>query len=301
MYNPQLDTFITVAERGSFTKAAEELCITPTAVIKQINLLESKLGLKLFERSHRGLALTAAGRSLLADAKYIISYSNDAVVRAREAAEKSDSVIRIGTSPMTPAQILVELWPKLHERLPNVKFRLVPFENTPENAREILKNLGRDIDVVAGVFDETLLEYRRCRGFELFRAPVCCAVSLSHPLAAKERLAVSDLFGENFMLISRGRMKAADELRDELARNYPQVNVVDFDFYNTEVFNRCENGGALLTAVECWRSVHPLLRIIPVEWEHAIPYGLLHAREPSPLVRQCIEAVRGVFSAGGAL
>ena len=69
MYNPQLDTFITVAERGCFTKAAEELYITPTAVIKQMNLLESKLGLKLFERSHRGLALTAAGRSLLADAK----------------------------------------------------------------------------------------------------------------------------------------------------------------------------------------------------------------------------------------
>lgn len=301
MYNPQLDTFITVAERGSFTKAAEELCITSTAVIKQINLLESKLGLKLFERSHRGLALTAAGRSLLADAKYIISYSNDAVVRAREAAEKSDSVIRIGTSPMTPAQILVELWPKLHERLPNVKFRLVPFENTPENAREILKNLGRDIDVVAGFCDETMLEYRRCCGLELFRAPICCAVSLSHPLASKERLAVSDLFGENLMLIRRGRIKAVDELRDELARSYPQVNVVDFDFYNTEVFNRCENGGALLTAVECWRSVHPLLRIIPVDWNHAIPYGLLHAREPSPLVRQCIGAVRGVFSAGGAL
>lgn len=301
MYNPQLDTFVTVAERGSFTKAAEELCITPTAVIKQINLLEAKLGLKLFERSHRGLKLTAAGRSMLADAKYIVAYSKEAAVRAREAAEKSGSVVRIGTSPMTPAQILVELWPKLHERLPDVKFRLVPFENTPENAREILKNLGRDIDIVAGVFDETLLEYRRCCGFELFRAPVCCAVSLSHPLAAKERLAVSDLFGENLMLIRRGRIKAVDELRDELARNYPQVNVVDFDFYNTEVFNRCENGGALLTAVECWRSVHPLLRIIPVEWEHAIPYGLLHAREPSPLVRQCIEAVRGVFSAGGAL
>ena len=238
---------------------------------------------------------------MLADAKYIVAYSKDAVVRAREAEEKSGSVIRIGTSPMTPAQILVELWPKLHERLPNLKFRLVPFENTPENAREILKNLGRDIDVVAGFCDETMLEYRGCCGLELFRAPICCAVSLSHPLASKERLAVSDLFGEHLMLIRRGRIKAVDELRDELARNYPQVNVVDFDFYNTEVFNRCENGGALLTAVECWRSVHPLLRIIPVDWNHAIPYGLLHAHEPSPLVRQCIEAVRGVFSADGAL
>lgn len=55
MYNPQLETFIKVADAGSFNKAAEESYITPTAVIKQINLLESSLGVKLFERTHRGL------------------------------------------------------------------------------------------------------------------------------------------------------------------------------------------------------------------------------------------------------
>lgn len=52
MYNPQLDTFIRVAEAGSFSKAASALFITPTAVIKQMNLLESCLGLTLFHRSH---------------------------------------------------------------------------------------------------------------------------------------------------------------------------------------------------------------------------------------------------------
>lgn len=41
MYNPQLDTFVAVAEQGSFSKAAEKLYITPTAVMKQINALES--------------------------------------------------------------------------------------------------------------------------------------------------------------------------------------------------------------------------------------------------------------------
>ena len=53
MYNPQLDTFIRVAEAGSFSKAAQESFITPTAVIKQMNLLESRLGLTLFHRSHQ--------------------------------------------------------------------------------------------------------------------------------------------------------------------------------------------------------------------------------------------------------
>ena len=74
MYNPQLDTFIKVADAGSFNKAAEDSFITPTAVIKQINLLERSLDVKLFERTHRGLKLTKAGQSLYQDAKYIIQY-----------------------------------------------------------------------------------------------------------------------------------------------------------------------------------------------------------------------------------
>lgn len=72
MYNLQLETFLRAADAGSFNKAAEETYITPTAVIKQINLLENSLGIKLFERTHRGLKLTKAGRSLYQDAKYII-------------------------------------------------------------------------------------------------------------------------------------------------------------------------------------------------------------------------------------
>ena len=139
MYNPQLDTFIRVADAGSFNKAAEAAYITPTAVIKQINLLESDLGVRLFERTHRGLKLTKAGISLYKDTKYIIQYCRDSVIRARNAMQEDGGIIRIGTSPMTPAQILVRLWPKIHELCPDLKFQLIPFENTPENAREILQ------------------------------------------------------------------------------------------------------------------------------------------------------------------
>ncbi len=85
MYNPQLETFIRVADAGSFNKAAEQSYITPTAVIKQIKLLEADLDVKLFERTHRGLTLTKAGTSLYNDAKYIIQYCKDSVVRAKNA------------------------------------------------------------------------------------------------------------------------------------------------------------------------------------------------------------------------
>lgn len=93
MYNPQLETFITVAESGSFAKAADKLYISPTAVIKQINILESNLDIKLFNRTHRGLTLTAAGKSLYSDARYIIRYSHESLERAKNAMQKENGIM----------------------------------------------------------------------------------------------------------------------------------------------------------------------------------------------------------------
>ena len=292
MYNPQLDTFIHVADAGSFNRAAEESYITPTAVIKQINLLEASLGVRLFERTHRGLILTKAGKSLYQDTKYIIQYCRDSVTRAKNAMQEDAKVIRIGSSPMTPAQLLMQLWPKIQAHCPDMKFQIIPFENTPENAREILGNLGKNIDVVGGIFDETMLDLRRCAGLELSREPFCCAVSVHHRLAAKDRLKLEDLYGENLMLMRREWSHYVDELRDDIWQNHSQIHIVDFDFYSMEAFNRCENSNDVLLAIPGWANVHPLLKVIPVEWDYSIPFGLLHSPKPSGIVKQFLEAVK---------
>lgn len=137
MYNRQLDTFLQVADAGSFSKAAAALYITPTAVIKQINLLETELRLQLFVRTHRGLTLTESGKSLYRDAAYLIQYSQESLARARNAVSPADNVVRIGTSVMTPWKFLEDLWPQMHAHCPEIKLQFIPFENTPENAREI--------------------------------------------------------------------------------------------------------------------------------------------------------------------
>lgn len=297
MYNPQLETFLYVVEAGSFNKAAEKLYISPTAVIKQINLLEGSLELQLFHRTHRGLILTEAGRSLYQDAKYIIQYCKDSVTRAKNAMLESANVIRIGTSPMTPAQVLVDLWPKLQKDCPDTRFQLVPFDNTPQNAREILGNLGQNIDVVAGIFDETMLRLRKCAGLEISREPICCAVSVHHRLAEKDKLTIQDLYGENLMLMRRDWSHYVDLLRDDLWKNHPQIHIVNFDFYDVAAFNQCENLGCVLMAVENWRYVHPLLKILPVDWGYTIPFGLLHSPTPSPTVAQFLRAVEKAVKA----
>lgn len=294
MYNPQLDTFICVVEAGSFSKAAEELYISAPAVIKQINSLENSLNLQLFERTHRGLIITEAGKSLYQDAKYLIQYSKESLIRAQEAMNHNEEIIRVGISPMTPPEVFVELWPKIQKIYPEMKFKLITFENTPENAREILANMGKNIDVIAGIFDETMLELRGCDGTEISREPFCVAVSIHHRLAKKEKITLDDLAGENLMLMQRGWSYYGDILRDDMMKNHPEINIVDFNLYNVEAFNRCENNNEVLLAFKSWESVHPLIRIIPVEWDYTMPFGILHSKKPSIKVKRLINAINKV-------
>ena len=258
MYNPQLDTFLCVVEAGSFSKAAEQLYISAPAVIKQINSLEASLGMKLFDRTHRGLVVTEAGQSIYNDAKYIIGYCKESVQRAKEAMQVSDDVIRVGISPMTPPQVFVDLWPQIQNLYPDIKFKLITFENTLENAREKLANLGQNIDVVAGIFDETMLKLRGCDGTEISREPFCVAVSIHHRLAEKKKITLDDLAGENFMLMQRGWSYYGDRLRGDMIRN------------------------------------HPLIKIIPVEWDYTMPFGILHSKTPSDKVKRLIKAIRQI-------
>ena len=190
---------------------------------------------------------------------------------------------------MTPPQIFVELWPKIQEIYPDMKFKLITFENTLENARKILANMGQNIDVVSGIFDETMLKLRGCDGTEISREPFCVAVSIHHRLAKK--ITIDDLAGENLMLMQRGWSYYGDMLRDDMIKNHPEINIVDFNLYNVEVFNRCENNNEVLLAFKSWESVHPLIRIIPVEWDYTMPFGILHSKTPSGKVKQLINAI----------
>ena len=124
--------------------------------------------------------------------------------------------------------------------------------------------------------------------------PIRCAVPISHRLASKEKLAIQDLYAENFMLIRRKWNSYIDALRDEL-QEHTAINIVDIDFFNISIFNQCENDNAVLVAIDSWKNVHPLFKILPAEWSYTVPFGLLHAPSPSPAVCKFLNAIKSTY------
>lgn len=295
MYNPQIETFIAVAESGSFSKAAEIMFISPTAVMKQINALEERLSVTLFNRTNHGLSLTSAGNSFLQDAKYLLDYSARAIEKTRDIHNKeSQKVIRIGTSVMTPSRFVLDIWTKIQKAFPNLKIEMIPFVNTPENAKGLLRNLGIHIDIVAGIYDDNLVNDNNFQVMPMKDKKIILAVPLTNPLSKKKVVGFDDLKNKSVMVIKKGWNSYIDNLR-KLMEN-ADIKIIDFDFFSLNAFNHAVKENVPIIAIDEWENIHPLLKIMPVEWNCPIAYGVMYSKEPNKTVLQFVKTIREIIN-----
>lgn len=292
MGNDLLDAFIQVIDAGSFSKAAEKLYLSSTALMKQMNVLEARVGVQLLIRTNHGIRATDAGISLYHDAKFLVQYSEKAMIRARQAANSHPHMIRIGTSLLNPCAVLVDVWNTISETYPQFKLKIVPFDDDAEPWPGVYQTLGKDFDVMVGA-------YESANGSDAFQAlklgeyRFCVAVSREHPLTRKASLAVSDLYGERLVLIQPGSSPLIDAIRGYVRTEHPAIHIKDAPHqYTMETFNRCEELGAVLLTLDGWKDVHPALVTLPVDWEYTIPYGVLSPRKPSNSVQLFLRAIQ---------
>lgn len=289
MYNPVLDTFITVAECGSFTKASELLYISPTAVMKQMNTLEAHLDVKLTERTPTGVKLTAAGEIIYRDAKFMKDYSKKSLAEAKAAEHSYDTTFCVGTSLLNPAKPFMDIWYRVNKKFPDYKLHLVPFEDDHDGILSEIKKLGEKFDFLIGVCDSKAW-LSLCNFMPLGRYKKMIAVSREHRLARKSSIGLEDLYGETLMMVKSGDSGVNDFIRNDLEKNHPQIHIEDTpQFYDLSVFNRCAETGNVLLNIECWQEVHPGLVSIPVNWDYSIPYGLLYSLNAPDDVKRFVD------------
>lgn len=133
--------FYTVAKCGSLTRAAEELYISQPAVSQSVKQLESQLGVSLFNRTHRGMELSAqGGKAIFAKVEQALRLFSEAETIITQINTQATGTIRIGASDTIFEYLLADKIVEFHEKFPAVKIELLS-DVTPRTLQDLKANL----------------------------------------------------------------------------------------------------------------------------------------------------------------
>jgi DNA-binding transcriptional LysR family regulator len=290
MYNSCIKTFIEVVKCKSFSSASEKLYISKVSIMKQINAFEKHVGVKLLIRSNHGVALTEAGKEIYEAGNKIVNFSESTINKLRKTYNQ-ELTVKIGTSLLYPANELIDLWRNVPDSNSNLKLNMVSMGDSYTNLISFLNQLGKSIDCFATLYDENNFSENYSL-YPLAEKACCISIPRSHKLAGKKRLKWSDLSGETLMLLKRGNSAVIDAIRNNIEKNYKNINIVDVpSFYNAEIFNRCVEKGFLLETPSIWNNVHPSLVSVPMSWNYKLKFGIVYLKNPNKAVQTFINEI----------
>ncbi len=288
MNDKLLTTFQTVAEEGSFTKAAEKLYVSHTAVIKQINLLETRLDVKLFDRRKRGVKLTSAGQVLYAEAMQLVKTSEQAIERVRAAHRAEQKTLRVGTSMFFPCRDFMDLWVEIREKCAEYPLKVIPFDDDLKRVPRI----GEDFDFIISAYNSKWYK-DRYDFLPVGKYRLCVAVPRTHALAKKKAISIRDLDGYPLMLMHSGSSPINSLIRRDIAQQHLGINLVDIHTdYSASTYDLAVERNCPLLSIECWDRVHPDMKSIPLSGPYELPYGIVYSRTPSENMKAFLAIIK---------
>ena len=188
----QLRYFLRVAQRGSFTKAADELGVSQPALSRSIQKLEEELGQPVIERHPRHVTLTEAGALLQSRAQQIFTILDD--TKAEITDDGISGRVRVGAIPTIAPYFLPKLLQQFATKFP--KATVLVQENTTDNLLKSLTQGEIDLAILAIPVPAKYLEVE-----ELFEEELLLVLPLEHPLVEQEKIKIADIEPYPFVLL----------------------------------------------------------------------------------------------------
>lgn len=262
----RLATLREVARCGSYAAAAKSRCFTPSAVSQQMAGLARDLGFPLFDRTPRGMRLTAAGDVLVAHIDAVFGRLNEAQGELEAVLGGVQGRLRVGSFPAATVGFVAQAMRALEDRFPRVDL----FLSDGEPYESVVRLKERELDL-AIVFDA---DHRAlaadadghlvCRDTEiacvrLFDDPCVVVVPSDHPLAVLEDVEVAQLAGERILGGPCGSSTWGNDLAELLRQGG-----VDARF---DARYRTADVGALQALVATGRGITLVPELAP-RWSH---------------------------------
>lgn len=190
-----LNTFLHVAELGSFSAAGQRLGYSQPTVSVQVKLLEEELGVRLFDRMGHAVRLTEPGREVLAYAQQICTLCDRL---SRHGGEQTDVLVRIATADSLCAPLMRREFPQLRRLLPGLRVRLMA-----AGTDELVRMLDRGEADLVCTLDNRIVNAAYCIAGEE-RIGLHFVAAPGHPLAKSGPVTPQSLLGHDLLLTEEG-------------------------------------------------------------------------------------------------
>jgi DNA-binding transcriptional LysR family regulator len=185
----QMRYVVAVAKERSFSRAAETLHVAQQAVSQQVKLVERSLGVELFERTNRGVAITPAGEVFVQEARRTLNAADRVVPRAQAAARGEAGTMRIAYTLATVYETLPALLDAMAAEQPELRLR--PQEVFGVDVQELVDSERFDLALAPRMTLGRGLGHRAIR-----REDFAIAVAEDHPLAQRDQVALRQFADE---------------------------------------------------------------------------------------------------------
>ncbi len=193
----QLEVFVALVDRGSFTKAAEDLGLSQSTVSGHIADLERRLGVLVVERGHRNVRSTAAGEALLGPARATLKAERTTRMAVEELTGLLRGQLSIGGSTIPATYLLPPIMARFHERYPDIALRLVTGDS--QETLDRIHASEVELGVIGATPDEQSFDAKRVGEDHL-----ALIVPPTHPFAREKRVTVDAVLAEPMVIREEG-------------------------------------------------------------------------------------------------
>lgn len=190
------DVFCAVVDAGGFTRAAEQLGYSQSAVSQTVQALEQELGTALLSRGKGGVSLTADGESYLPYLRALCAAQQALTRKHREMEGLENSLVRIGTFTSVSRNLLPPLMERFRARYPGVRFALQQGEYT--NISQWVREGRVDFGFVSA---DAVTGLALC---PLYQDEMLAVLPPAHPLAGQADVSLTQMAAEPFILLDEG-------------------------------------------------------------------------------------------------
>ncbi|AEI42422.1 selenium metabolism-associated LysR family transcriptional regulator [Paenibacillus mucilaginosus] len=257
----QLHIFHTVAEKGSFSHAAQALHMTQPAVTMQVQSLEDYFGTKLFVRSTKRVELTEAGRALLPFASRSISLMKETDAGMARFTHMLEGRLHLGASLTVGEYVLPRLLGPFSQEFPNISVSMKVI-NTKQILEEVLNH-----QLTFGLV-EAEVHHPDVHTEPVLSDELTLIVPKNHPLAGQETIGVQDLLPYPFVLREQGS-GTRRVMEEELAR-------AGCDLSSLKIVMELGSTGAVKSAVEAGLGISVISQS---SVKHETALGVLVAKQ----------------------